>query len=83
MGKNELKADFDFDPELENQEINAEEEFLLRFKMDELMINDEDEANEEDSENIDEPVLVLPPIAAEKEEAKKSQITDFLNLQNK
>ena len=41
------------------------------------MFNDEDEATEEDSENIDEPVLVLSPIAAEKEEAKKSQITDF------
>ena len=29
------------------------------------MINDEDEATEEDSEGIDEPMLVLPPIAAE------------------
>ena len=41
------------------------------------MINDEDEATGEDSENIDEPGLVLPAIAAEKKEAKQSQITDF------
>ena len=47
------------------------------------MINDEDEATEEDSENVEEPVLVIPPIAAEKKEAKQSQITDFLNRQNK
>ena len=78
--KTEHKADFDFDPELENQEIIVEEEFLLHFKMDELMLNDEDEANEEDSENIDEPVLVLPPIAPEKKEAKSSQIGDFFKL---
>ena len=41
------------------------------------MINDEDLATEEDSENIEEPVLVIPPIAAEKKESKQSQITDF------
>ena len=34
------------------------------------MINDEDEATEEDSENIEEPVLVIPPIAAEKKRIK-------------
>ena len=73
--KTKLKADFDFDRELENQDV--EEEFLLQIKMDELMINDEDEATEEDSENVEEPVLVIPPIAAEKKEAKQSQITDF------
>ena len=60
---------------LENQDV--EEEFLLQIKMDELMINDEDEATGEDSEIIDEPVLVLPAIAAKKKEAKQSQITDF------
>ena len=48
--------------------------------MDELMINYEDEATEEDSENIEEPVLVIPPIAAEKKESKQSQITDFFKL---
>ena len=73
--KTNLKADFDFDRELENQDV--EEEFLLQIKMDELMINDEDEATGEDSEIIDEPVLVLPAIAAKKKEAKQSQITDF------
>ena len=36
------------------------------------MIIDEDEASEEDSENIEEPVLVIPPLAAEKKEAKRS-----------
>ena len=75
MRKTNLKADFDFDRELENQDV--EEEFLLQIKMDELMINDEDEATGEDSEIIDEPVLVLPAIAAKKKEAKQSQITDF------
>ena len=75
MRKTNLKADFDFDRELENQDV--EEEFLLQIKMDELMINDEDEATEEDSENVEEPVLVIPPIPAEKKEAKQSQITDF------
>ena len=70
-----LKADFEFDQELENQDV--EEEFLFQIKMDELMINDENEATEEDSENVEEPVLVIPPIAAEKKEAKQSQITDF------
>ena len=80
--KTNLKADFDFDRELENQDV--EEEFLLQIKMDELMINDEDEATGEDSEIIDEPVLVLPAIAAKKKEAKQSQITVFfLNRQNK
>ena len=73
--KTKLKADFDFDRELENQDV--EEEFFLQIKMDELMINDEDEATGEDSEIIDEPVLVLPAIAAKKKEAKQSQITDF------
>ena len=41
------------------------------------MINDKDEATEEDSEDIDELVLVLPAIAEEKKEAKQSQIIDF------
>ena len=41
------------------------------------MINDEDEATEEHSENIDEPALVLPPIAVEKKGVKQSQITEF------
>ena len=68
MGKTKLKADFDFDRELENQDV--EEEFLLQIKMDELMINDEDEATGEDSEIIDEPVLVLPAIAAKKQRSK-------------
>ena len=45
--KTNLKADFDFDRELENQDV--EEEFLLQIKMDELMINNEDEATGEDS----------------------------------
>ena len=72
--KTKLKADFDFDRELVNQ--NVEEEFLLKIKMDEL-INDEGEATEEYSENVEEPVLVFPPISAEKKEAKQSQITDF------
>ena len=76
--KTKLEADFDFDRELENQDV--EEEFILQIKMDELMINDEDEATEEDSENIEEPVLVIPPIAAEKKESKQSQITDFFKL---
>ena len=75
MRKTNLKADFDFDRELENQDV--EEEFLLQIKMDELMINDEDEATGEDSEIIDELVLVLPAIAAKKKAAKQSQITDF------
>ena len=47
--KNKFKADFDFDRELENQDV--EEEILLQIRMDELMIN-----YEEDSENIEEPV---------------------------
>ena len=76
--KTKLEADFDFDRELENQDV--EEEFILQIKMDELMINDEDEATEEDSENIEEPVLVIPLIAAEKKESKQSQITDFFKL---
>ena len=42
------------------------EEFILHMKMEEPMINDEDEATEEDSEHIEEPVLVIPPIAAER-----------------
>ena len=42
------------------------------MKMKELMINDEDEASEEDSETIEGPVLVILPIAAEKKEAKQS-----------
>ena len=73
--KTKLKADFDFDRELANQDV--EEELLLQMKVDELMINDEDEATEKDSENVEEPLLVIPPIAAEKKEAKQSQITDF------
>ena len=51
--KTKFKADFDFDRELENQDVG--EEFLLQIRMDELMINYEDEATEEDSENIKEP----------------------------
>ena len=78
MEKTKLEADFDFDRELENPDV--EEEFILQIKMDELMINDEDEATEEDSENIEELVLVIPPIAAEKKESKHSQITDFFKL---
>jgi len=70
-----LKADFDFDRGWESQDV--EEELLLQIKTDELKIIDEDEATEEASEIIDEPVLVLPAIAAEKKEAKQSQITDF------
>ena len=35
-----------------------------------MMINQEDEATEEDSENFEEPVLVIPPIAAEKKRSK-------------
>ena len=46
--KKKFKADFDFDRELENQDV--EEEFLLQIRMDDLMINYEDEATEEDSE---------------------------------
>ena len=76
--KTKLEADFDFDRELENPDV--EEEFILQIKMDELMINNEDEATEEDSENIEEPVFVIPPIAAEKKESKQSQITDFFKL---
>ena len=34
------------------------------------MINDEDEATEKDSENVEEPVLVIPPMAAEKKRSK-------------
>ena len=52
MGKNKFKADFDFDRELENQDV--EEEILLQIRMDELMINYEDEATEEDSKNTEE-----------------------------
>ena len=52
--KTKHKADFDFDRELENQDV--EEEILLQIRIDELMINYEDEATEEDSENIEEPV---------------------------
>ena len=73
--KTKLEADFDYDRELENQDV--EEEFLLQIKMDELMIKDEDEATEEDSENVEQPVLVISPMTAEKKEAKQSQITDF------
>ena len=50
--------------------------------MDELMINDEDEATEEDSENIEEPVLVVPPIAAEKKDQNKVKLLIFLNRKN-
>ena len=49
-----IKADFDFDRELENQDVAKE--FLLQIRMDELVINYEDEATGEDSENIREPV---------------------------
>ena len=43
------------------------------------MFNDEDEATEEDSENIDEPVLVLPPIAPEKKEQNQVNSVIFFN----
>ena len=78
--KTKLEANFDFDRELENKDV--EEEVILQIEMDELMINDEDEATEEDSENIEEPVLFIPPIAAEKKESKQSQITDFFNIRD-
>ena len=42
------------------------------MKMKELIINDEDEATEEGSENIEESVLVTLPIAAAKKEARQS-----------
>ena len=47
------------------------------------MVNDEDEATEEDSKNIDEPVLVLPPTAAEKKTQNKVKSLIFLDRQNK
>ena len=46
------------------------------------MINDEDEANEEDSENIEEPVSIIPPIAAEKKNQNKVKLLIFLNPKN-
>ena len=73
--KNKFKADFDFDRELENQDV--EQEFLLQIRMDELMINYEDEATEEDSENIEEPVFVIPPVAAERKNQNKVKLLIF------
>ena len=46
------------------------------------MINDEDEATEEDSENIEEPVLVIPPITAERKHQNKVKLLIFLYRQN-
>ena len=73
--KTKLKADFDFDRELENEDVK--EEFIPQMKMKELIINDEDEATEEGSENIEESVLVTLLFATAKKEARQSQITDF------
>ena len=65
----------DFDRELENQDV--EEEFIFKIKMDELMINDEDEATEEVQKMSKSQCYYSSDSCREKKEAKQSQITDF------
>ena len=69
-----MTESFDFDRQLEDED--AEEEFLLQQKMEELDLNSDSET---ESENV---IEIIPDVADEKIQ-KQSQITDFFDLKNK
>ena len=68
-----MAESFDFDRQLEDED--AEEEFLLQQKMEELDLNRESET---ESENV---IEIIPEVADEKKSQKQSQITDFFRSQ--
>ena len=71
--KTRLTESFDFDRQLEDED--AEEEFLLQQKMEELDLNSESETESEDV------IEIIPEVADEKKIQKQSQITDFFRSQ--
>ena len=68
-----MTESFDFDRQLEDED--AEEEFLLQQKMEELDLNSESET---ESEAV---IEIIPEVADEKKIQKQSQITDFFRSQ--
>ena len=68
-----MTESFDFDRQLEDED--AEEEFLLQQKMEELDLNSESETESEDV------IEIIPEVADEKKIQKQSQITDFFRSQ--
>ena len=70
--KTKLTANFDFEKELENPDV--EEEFILQMEMEKLMIDD----FQSDDESSEDEVVEIPTVPVEKEKkVKQSQITDF------
>ena len=70
--KTKLTANFDFEKELENPDV--EEEFILQMEMEKLMIDD----FQSDDESSEDKVFEIRTVPAEKEKkVKQSQITDF------
>ena len=67
--KTRLTESFDFDRQLEDDD--AEEEFLLQQKMEELDLKSESETESENG------IEIIPEVAGEKKIQKQSQITDF------
>ena len=70
--KTKLTANFDFEKELENPDI--EEEFILQIEMEKLMI-DEFENDAESSEDEVSGICTVPAVKEKK--VKQSKITDF------
>ena len=71
--KTRLTESFDIDRQLEDDD--AEEEFLLQQKMEELELNSESET---ESEAV---IEIIPEVPDEKKIQKQSQITDFVRSQ--
>ena len=53
------------------------------MQSDQLMLNDADKSFEQDSEGLEEQLLVIPPDVSQKKKAKASQITDFTQSRKK
>ena len=70
--KTKLTANFDFEKELENPDV--EEEFILQMEMEKLMIDE----SQNDAESSEDEVTEICTVPAVKEKrVKQSQITDF------
>ena len=69
--KTKLTANFDFEKELENPDV--EEEFILQMEMEKLMIDE----SQNDAESSEDEVTEICTVPAVKEKIKQSQITDF------
>ena len=70
-----MTESFDFDRQLEDED--AEEEFLLQQKMEELALNSESET---ESEKV---IEIIPEVAGEKKIQNKVKSPIFFDLKNK